>query len=107
LANEHRGARNVRTFEDFDRWLGHVVQGRSTRHQLWLGRPGVGKTARIQRLVENSVGNDRYPDLQGRVRAPIYGGRITPAKWFIRGWQHRLEPLLILNDLQIGRLDSA
>jgi hypothetical protein len=107
MTHEYRGAQTVRTFQEFDRWLGHAVHGRSPRNQLWLGRPGVGKTARIQRLVRNSVGSDRYPDLQGRVEAPIYGGRITPAKWFIRGWQHRLEPLLILNDLQIGRVDSA
>ena len=41
----------------------------------------------------------------GRVEAPIYSGRMTPAKWFIRGWQHHLEPLLCLNDLSIRRVD--
>ena len=93
--------------EDFDRWLGHVVQGRSKRHQLWLGRPGKGKVARIHRAVQNSVGSDMFPDLQGRVVAPIYGGRVTPAKWFIRGWQHHLEPLLVLNDIDIRRMDTS
>ena len=30
---------------------------------------------------------------------------MTPAKWFIRGWQHHLEPLLCLNDIHIRRVD--
>jgi hypothetical protein len=104
---EQLGITIVRKFKDFDRWLGHVVQGRSKRHQLWLGKPGKGKTARIHRAVKNSVGSDLFPDLTGRVMAPIYGGRVTPAKWYIRGWQHRLEPLLVLNDVDIRRMDTA
>lgn len=99
------GVTVVRTFADFDLWLGHAVQGRSKRHQLWLGRPGKGKTARLHRHVRNTVGHDPNPHLEGRVSAPIYAGRMTPSKWFIRGWQHRLEPLLCLNDLAIRRVD--
>ena len=91
---------------DFDAWLGHAVQGRSKRHQLWLGRPGKGKTARLHRHIENTVGQRMFPHLKGRVAGPIYSGRITPAKWFIQGWQHRLEPLLCLNDVAIRRVDT-
>jgi hypothetical protein len=104
--DRHRGVTVVRTFADFDLWLGHAVRGRSKRHQLWFGRPGKGKTARLHRHVRNLAGADLFPDLKGRVEAPIYVGRMTPAKWFIRGWQHRLEPLLCLNDLSIRRLDQ-
>ena len=103
--DQHRGVTVVHTFADFDLWLGHAVRGRSNRHQLWLGRPGKGKTARLHRHVRNSAGADLFPDLMGRVEAPIYAGRMTPAKWFIRGWQHHLEPLLCLNDLSIRRVD--
>lgn len=103
----HPGTTVVRRLADFDLWLGHAVRGRSKRHQLWLGRPGKGKTARLHRHVKNSVGNDMFSCLEGRVEAPIYSGRITPAKWFIRGWQHHLEPLLCLNDVTIRRVDDA
>src|SRR5271155_3054907 len=99
----HPGTSVIRRFADFDLWLGHAVQGRSKRHQLWLGRPGTGKTARLHRHVKNTVGTDMFPALGGRIPAPIYAGRITPAKWFIRGWQHHLEPLLCLNDVSIPR----
>lgn len=97
----------VRTFHDFDLWLGHAVSGRSNRHQLWLGRPGTGKTARLHRHVRNTVGTDDFPGLPGRVAAPIYTGRITPPKWYVRGWQHRLERLLCLNDVTIHTMDLA
>jgi hypothetical protein len=105
--NEHPGRTVVRTFRDFDLRLGHAVHGRSRRHQLWLGRPGTGKTARLHRHISNSVGVDLFPDLPGRMAAPIYSGTITPAKWYIRGWQHHLEPLLCLNDVSIRRVDAA
>jgi hypothetical protein len=101
------GTRVIRTFAEFDQWLGHAVEGRSNRHQLWLGRPGKGKTARLHRHVQNTVGKDMFPAIKGRIQAPVYSGRITPAKWFIRGWQHHLEPLLCLNDVSIRRVDDA
>jgi hypothetical protein len=105
--NEHPGRTVVRTFRDFDLWLGHAIHGRSRRHQLWLGRPGTGKTARLHRHVRNGVGADLFPGRPGRVEAPIYAGTITPAKWFIRGWQHHLEPLLCFNDVSIRRVDAT
>ena len=46
------------------------------------------------------------PKIKGRVEAPIYSGFVTPAKWFIRGWQHHLDPLLLLNDVDIRRGDA-
>lgn len=101
------GATIVRRFDEFDRRLASVVQERSNRHQLWLGRPGSGKTARLHRHVKNLVGHDMFPRLEGRVEAPIYEGRITPAKFFIRGWQHHLEPLLCLNDVSIHKMDVS
>src|SRR4051812_1223856 len=103
----HNGVHVVRTFAEFDRWLGHSASGRSTRHQLWLGRPGKGKTARLHKHVKNTVGEEYFPDAQGRVEAPIYSGRVTPAKFFARGWQHHLDPLVCFNDLAIHRLDHA
>jgi hypothetical protein len=105
--DQHRGVTVVRTRAEFDRWLAHAVLGRSNRHQLWLGRPGKGKTARIHLHVKNTVGSDVFPDREGRVEAPIYSGRITPAKWFVRGWQHHLEPLVCFNDVSIRRRDEA
>ena len=66
-----------------------------------------GTTSRLHRHVQNSVGSDMSPRLGGHVEAPVYSGRVTPAKWFIRGWQHRLEPLLCLNDVSIRRVDDA
>lgn len=105
--DNYSGATLVRRFADFDLWLGHAVQGRSKRHQLWLGRPGKGKTARLHRHVKNTIGHDLFPRLERRVAAPVYSGRITPAKWFVRGWQHHLEPLLCLNDVSIRRVDDA
>src|SRR5689334_1133541 len=104
--NHQPGATIIRTFAEFDLWLGHAVRGTSRRHQLWLGRPGKGKTARLHRNVRNTVGHDMFPSQKGRVDAPIYGGRITPGKWFVRGWQHHLEPLLCLNDVLIRRVDA-
>ena len=107
MADYHSGTRIVRRFADLDLWLGHAVQGRSKRHQLLLGKPGKGKTARLHRHVRNTIGHDLFPKQPGRVAAPIYSGRITPAKWFVRGWQHHLEPLLCLNDVSIRRVDEA
>jgi hypothetical protein len=97
----------VRTFADMDAWMGAAVRGKIERHQLWLGRPGSGKTARLHRHIKNRVEHDMFPGLQDRAEAPIYSGRITPAKWFIRGWQHHLEPLLALNDVSISRIDES
>jgi hypothetical protein len=48
-----------------------------------------------------------FPSMRGRVECPVYSGRITPAKWYVRGWQHRLESLLCLNDVTIQRVDTA
>ncbi|WP_210420383.1 hypothetical protein [Aquisphaera giovannonii] len=107
MSEEIQGAVTVRIFADLDRWPGHAVRGLSDRHQLWIGPPGKGKTARVHRDVANSICDDPFAGMEGRVAAAIYTGRITAAQWFVRGWQHRLEPLLVLNDVTIGRGDAA
>jgi hypothetical protein len=104
---EHNAVKLVKTFGDFRRLMGHAVAGRSPMHQLWLGRPGCGKTWMAHKLVENSVGADLCPHLGGRVRAPIYGGRITPAKFYVRMWLHHLDPLIVFNDLFIPAMNDA
>ena len=106
MAAKYQGVTTVRRLEDFDRWLQYAVEGKTCRHQLWLGRSGTGKTARLHKHVKNTIGHDMFPHMEGRVEAPIYSGRITPAKWYVRGWQHHLDPLLLLNDVDIRRVDG-
>jgi hypothetical protein len=44
--------------------------------------------------------------IKDRLPVPYYHGRITPGKWYIRGWQHQDDPLLILNDPHIRPTDA-
>ena len=107
MASPHPNLRLLDTVEGLDRWLRHVQDGRCERHLLISGPPGKGKTLRLLRHFRPLTAADHPTTrhIADRLAAPLYGGRVTPAKWFIRGWQHQDDPLLILNDLHIRPTD--
>jgi hypothetical protein len=55
----------------------------------------------VHQHIKSTVGTDPFPESLGRAEAPVYGGRMTAPKLYIRGWEHRFEPLLVLNDVSI------
>jgi hypothetical protein len=74
-----------------------------------LGPPGKGKTMRVMKHFQPLTAADhpKCRRIKDRLPVPYYHGRITPAKWYIRGFQHQDDPLLILNDPYIKSTDSA
>jgi hypothetical protein len=107
MAAPHANLRVLDTVEALDRWLLHVKEGRTERHLLIMGPPGKGKTLRLMRHFRPVTAADHPKSrrISDRLPVPYYHGRITPAKWYIRGWQHQDDPLLILNDPHIRPTD--
>lgn len=102
---QERQVTSVRTFGEFDQWLGHTVQGKASpalARPTWKMQDGTAPQA-----CQEYPWSRPFPMITGRVEAPIYPGRITPAKWFIRGWQHHREPLFFLNDIAIRKVDQS
>src|SRR5262249_50489859 len=108
MASPHPNLRLLDRVEDLDRWLTHVQEGRCERHLLILGPPGKGKTLRLLRHFRPLTATDHPTTrhIADRLETPFYGGRVTPAKWYIRGWQHQESSHLILNDLHIKPTDT-
>jgi hypothetical protein len=104
----HPDLRVLNTVDDLDRWLLHVKKRRADRHLLILGPPGKGKTLRLMHHFRPMTAADhpKCRHIPDRLPVPYYHGRMTPGKWYIRGWQHQDDPLLILNDLHIRSTDA-
>jgi hypothetical protein len=107
-ASPHPNLRVLDTVEALDRRLLHVKEGRAERHLLIMGPPGKGKTLRLMRHFQPLTAADhpKCRRVQDRLPVPYYHGRITPGKWYIRGWQHQDDRLLILNDPHIRPTDA-
>jgi hypothetical protein len=77
-----RGARSLRTYQEFESYLVDFVQGRY--HFLWVvGRPGVGKSESIKAAV--------------RVQKAFCskGGQLTPLAFYIACYHHRGQPVIL------------
>jgi len=95
-----RGARHLRTYTELNSYLTDFVQG--LYPFLWIvGRPGLGKTESLEAAV------------RGRRCYYRKGGQLTPLQFFIDGYRHRGQPILLddtdpLLDNKIGaKLISA
>jgi hypothetical protein len=74
-----------------------------------MGPPGRGKTLRLLKHFRPLTAADHPTTrhIEDRLPVPFYQGRVTPAKWFVRGWQHQEDQLLVLNDLHIRPTDAS
>jgi hypothetical protein len=81
-----RGARHLRTYEEFRSYLEDFVEG--IYQSLWVvGRPGTCKTESIRDAV------------RGRPVLHVKGGQLTPMEFYIQVYHHRGQPV-ILDDVE-------